>query len=157
MATSIKSAWPQVVGQAWADEEFRRRLLANPKGVLDELGVEVPAGHRIELVEDTPAQTFLVMPRKPEHLESLASASGSSLGQPFKADACTPEPAFACTPAPAFACTPEPAFACTPKPDACTPRPADACTPKPADACTPKPAFACTPEPAFACTPEPRK
>ena len=138
MATSIKSAWPQVVGQAWADEAFRRRLLANPKSVLDELGVEFPADHRIELVEDTPAQTFLVLPRKPEHLESLVSTSGPSFGTPIKADACTPEPADACTPRP-FACTPNPA-------DACTPNPADACTPNPADACTPRP-FACTPDP----------
>ena len=36
MATTLRSAWPQVVGQAWADEEFRRRLLENPERVLDE-------------------------------------------------------------------------------------------------------------------------
>ena len=53
MPTNIRSAWPQVVGQAWADEEFRRRLLENPRRVLDELGVEIPADHRVELLEDT--------------------------------------------------------------------------------------------------------
>lgn len=133
MPTNIRSAWPQVVGQAWADEEFRRRLLENPRRVLDELGVEIPADHRVELLEDTHAQTFLVLPRKPEHLDALASANGASVRSGFRADACTNTPAekpFACTNTPAekpFACTNDPKekpFACTndpkEKPFACT-------------------------------------
>lgn len=136
MPTNIRSAWPQVVGQAWADEEFRRRLLENPRRVLDELGVEIPADHRVELLEDTHTQTFLVLPQKPAHLDALASATGSSLRSGLRADACTGDPAekpFACTNDPVekpFACTGNPAekpFACTPKPDACTPKPF-ACT-----------------------------
>ena len=84
MPTNIRSAWPQVVGQAWADEEFRRRLLENPRRVLDELGVEIPADHQVELLEDTHTQTFLVLPQKPEHLDALASANGSSLRSGFE-------------------------------------------------------------------------
>jgi hypothetical protein len=154
MPTNLRSAWPQVVGQAWADEEFRQRLMENPRRVLGDMGVEIPADHRLELLEDSEARTFLVLPKKPAHLDALASASGPSLNSIIRADACTPSPADACTPKP-FACTPGPADACTPRPDACTPKPADACTPKPF-ACTPGPADACTPKP-YACTPAPKQ
>lgn len=147
MATNLRSAWPQVVGQAWADEEFRRRLLENPAQVLDELGVEIPEGHRVALLEDTQTQTYLVLPQKPAHLDALAAADGRSLRTPVRADACTQDPAFACTNDPAFACTSKPGppkpFACTPQPKEDAPKPF-ACTPAaPTDACTPQP-FACT-------------
>jgi hypothetical protein len=152
METSIRSAWPQIVGQAWADEEFRRRLLEDPSGVLNQLGVEIPEGHSVELLEDTPARTYLVLPRKPADLDSLAAAGPSlatqSRASEFGEDACT-----ACTPG-ARACTAcTPTAACT----ACTPTAAcTACTPTAAcTACTPTAACtACTPTAACtACTP----
>jgi hypothetical protein len=166
MATNLRSAWPQVVGQAWADEEFRRRLLENPQRVLDELGVEIPAGHRVELLEDSQTQTFLVLPQKPANLDVVAAAHGRSLSTAIKADACTADPAFACTAEPSGACTHDPSGACTHDPAfACTHSPAGACTHNPAKpdgapkpfACTSGPPVdACTPQP-FACTSAPKK
>jgi hypothetical protein len=136
MPTNLRSAWPQLVGQAWADAAFRQRLLSDPKRVLDELGVELPADHAIELVEDTPSKTFLVLPQRPAHLDALASLDGPSLSTGIRADACTATPEgvpkpFACTQAPACTATPEG----VPKPFACTQQPA--CTQAPA--CTNNP------------------
>jgi hypothetical protein len=41
------------VAKAWFDEEFKRKLMADPKSVLKENGVEVPEGIEIKVVENT--------------------------------------------------------------------------------------------------------
>jgi len=74
MGTSLRSAWPQVVGQAWADPEFRQRLIDDPKGALQEIGVDVSATADIEIVVDTPEVTHLVLPEKPSELGSFAGS-----------------------------------------------------------------------------------
>jgi nitrile hydratase len=43
----------KVVARAWADPEFRRRLLADGPGACESLGIEVP-GLRLVVVENTP-------------------------------------------------------------------------------------------------------
>ncbi|MBC8167847.1 MAG: NHLP leader peptide family natural product precursor [Bryobacteraceae bacterium] len=70
MSESLKNVWPQIVGQAWADPDFYARLVETPHLVLQDFGINVPAGHRIEMVEDTPYTTYLVLPLKPAHLGS---------------------------------------------------------------------------------------
>ena len=45
----------RVVAKAWTDPEFRRRLLANGKSAVAELGYELPRHHRhLVVLEDTP-------------------------------------------------------------------------------------------------------
>jgi len=45
----------RVVAKAWNDPEFRRRLLANGKSAVAELGYELPRHHRhLVVLEDTP-------------------------------------------------------------------------------------------------------
>jgi hypothetical protein len=64
--------WSQIVGRAWADDDFRQRLLADPAGVLEEYDLAPPAGLRIEVREEPPgvppstdAVRYLVLPVKP--------------------------------------------------------------------------------------------
>ena len=52
----------RVVARAWQDEAFKGRLLADPEGALTEMGIEVPAGHELRVVEDTERVTHLVLP-----------------------------------------------------------------------------------------------
>ena len=68
--------WGQVVGRAWADDDFNQRLRADPAGVLKEYDLPPPAGLRIEVLEDTdrvPEDTdgvmYLVLPGKPSAAE----------------------------------------------------------------------------------------
>lgn len=68
--------WGQIVGRAWADEEFNRRLLADPLAVCAEYHLVVPAGVRIEVLEnpsaipeDTDEVVHLVVPGKPSDAE----------------------------------------------------------------------------------------
>ena len=55
----------QVVARAWQDEAFKQRLLADTDGALAEMGVEVPAGQEVRVVEDTERVTHLVIPPSP--------------------------------------------------------------------------------------------
>jgi len=43
--------WGQVVGQAWADDAFKQRLFANPRSILSEYGMEMPAGFEVKVLE----------------------------------------------------------------------------------------------------------
>jgi hypothetical protein len=68
--------WGQVVGRAWADDDFKRRLLADPAGVLGEYDLGPPAGLRV-VVHEEPARVppssddmlHLVLPVKPSEDE----------------------------------------------------------------------------------------
>ena len=42
--------WGQIVAQAWADPAFKERLLAQPRAVLGERGISVPAGTGVKLL-----------------------------------------------------------------------------------------------------------
>ena len=61
------------------DEDFRARLLADPKAVIrDELGVEVPEGFEIHMHEESASAAHLVIPAPAAALseEELKMASG---------------------------------------------------------------------------------
>jgi len=45
--------WSQIVARAWCDEGFMKRLLSNPRDVLSEHGLEVPAGTEVQVAEGT--------------------------------------------------------------------------------------------------------
>jgi hypothetical protein len=68
--------WGQIVGRAWADNDFNQRLLADPAGVLKEYDLPPPPGVRIEVLEDpdrvpedTDGVMHLVLPGKPSAAE----------------------------------------------------------------------------------------
>src|SRR5687768_4212471 len=56
----------ELIERAAKDEAFRRALLADPKGTIDrELGVQVPEGVALTVVEETPGSRYLVLPPRP--------------------------------------------------------------------------------------------
>jgi hypothetical protein len=79
--------WGQIVGRAWADEEFKERLIADPVTVLAEYDLTPPAGVHVEVLEDplwVPENTaevlYLVLAEKPSNEElsedDLCSVAG---------------------------------------------------------------------------------
>ena len=75
-----RNPWVQIVAKAWQDDEFKKRLLANPSAVLTECGLEVPGGVEIRIVEDTDQILHLTLPAKSREGElsdaELAGVSG---------------------------------------------------------------------------------
>jgi hypothetical protein len=68
--------WGQIVGRAWADGDFKQRLLADPAAMLAEYDLAPPEGIRVELLQDpewVPESTdevlYLVLPGKPSDEE----------------------------------------------------------------------------------------
>jgi hypothetical protein len=82
--------WGQVVGRAWADEDFKRRLLADPAGVLAEYELMAATGQALKVLEnparvpeDSESVKHLILPARPsaEDLceEDLLSGDGGAV------------------------------------------------------------------------------
>lgn len=79
----------QVIARAWADDDFRQGLLANPEAVLRANGVEIPPGMSVKIHEETPQLSHLVIPVKPTDLQvSDFAADGPSWCWSFNAVGC---------------------------------------------------------------------
>lgn len=63
--TNWQKQWGMLVAKAWSDEDFKRRLLAEPAAVLEEFGIEPPRGVELQVVEDTDEVCHLVLPSSP--------------------------------------------------------------------------------------------
>ena len=71
----------QLIAKCWADEGFKRKLLADPAATLKAEGVALPAGLSVKAVENTDKVFHLVIPAKPtdlsdKDLEKVAGGQG---------------------------------------------------------------------------------
>lgn len=78
-------AWCRIVAQAWEDEEFKQRVLTRPGEVLREFGVEGAPGVCFRVVENGPAEMFLVLPQPPAVIDSVAGAGNVTVDQYYAA------------------------------------------------------------------------
>jgi hypothetical protein len=83
--------WGQIVGRAWADDEFSQRLVADPISVLREYDMPPPAGLRVVVLadpervpEDSAGVMHLALPGKP----SATELSEEDLRSPVGVDRC---------------------------------------------------------------------
>ncbi len=60
--------WAKVVAQAWVDEEFKKKLIADPKAVLEEYGIEFPPDVKVNMLESTQNEVNIALPLRPEGL-----------------------------------------------------------------------------------------
>jgi hypothetical protein len=94
--------WGQIVARAWAEDDFKQRLLADPAAILREYDLTPPAGVRVEVLEDsdrvaqdTDGVIHLVLPGKPSAVE-LSEDELCSVGGPVAADRCGCERCHRC-------------------------------------------------------------
>jgi hypothetical protein len=68
----------QVIAKCWADEGFKRKLLADPAATLKAEGMDLPAGRSIKAVADDDKVLHLVIPPRPTELsdEELDMVAG---------------------------------------------------------------------------------
>ena len=55
----------QLIAKCWEDEVLKARLIADPAAVLQEFGMEAPAGVELKVVENSAQVQYLVLPSKP--------------------------------------------------------------------------------------------
>jgi hypothetical protein len=67
--TTAENPMQKIIARCWEDEEFKKRLMADPKKVLDGEGVNVPDGVSIRVMEDTEQIRTLIIPPAPSHLD----------------------------------------------------------------------------------------
>ena len=64
--------WAKIVAQSWADEEFKAKLLSNPRAVLKAAGIDVPEDIKLNITEAKRGEVNLTLPLRPEgSIESL--------------------------------------------------------------------------------------
>jgi len=55
----------KIIARAWSDESFKERLIANPRSVLAEYEIFLPAGVEVKVLEQTVDVMYIVVPWKP--------------------------------------------------------------------------------------------
>ncbi len=72
----------KIVAKAWSDEQFKAGLMADPKTVLKENGVDVSDSVEVKVVENTDNVIHFTLPPKPEEGElsdaELENVAGGS-------------------------------------------------------------------------------
>lgn len=75
----FQRAWAKIVAQAWADENFKSRLMSNPAQVLRDHGIKVPEDAQLT-IDDAPVSTFFS-----QKLASTRYAQAAGAGSPATA------------------------------------------------------------------------
>jgi hypothetical protein len=70
--------YARIIARAWADDDFKKRLLSDPESVLAEHEIRVPQGHVVSVVTETPSrkkkgEIVFVLPEKPKGWMELDS------------------------------------------------------------------------------------
>ena len=80
------NTYSKIMTKAWSDPDFKARLLADPKAVLAEAGVQVPDGIHMKIIEDTSDVINIVLPASPaggalseQDLEKVAGGTFSAI------------------------------------------------------------------------------
>ena len=81
---NLQDHWRQIVERSWANEEFKQAVIEDPRKVLAEAGIELPAGLDVTVVENRANHIHLVLPPKPGQVEALPAvgAEGISIYNP---------------------------------------------------------------------------
>lgn len=75
---SDQNEYAKIIAKAWADDGFRTQLIADPSATFAAEGVELPAGKRVVVNEDTADLINITLPARPSELsdEALDSVAG---------------------------------------------------------------------------------
>jgi hypothetical protein len=67
----FRKTWGKLIGKAWLDELFKKRLLDDPAAVLKEHGIAIPETMTIKVLEDSARLIHLILPERPRELSDL--------------------------------------------------------------------------------------
>ena len=70
----------RLIARTWSDEDFKKRLLADPAAVLKEEGLDMPAGMKIHIYENSENVFHLVLSPKPVGRELTGDEMEGTVG-----------------------------------------------------------------------------
>ncbi len=81
--TEQRNALAQLFAACWKDEALKARFMADPKAVLTEYGIDVPANMNVNVVENSDNTVHITMPPAPAgdgelSDEELANVAGGA-------------------------------------------------------------------------------
>ena len=62
----------RAIARAWTNADFKAKLLTDPHAALAEVGVEVPPGTTLKVIENTADTQHLVLPVAPDNAGELS-------------------------------------------------------------------------------------
>ena len=62
----------RAIARAWTNADFKAKLLTDPHAALAEVGVEVPPGTTLKVIENTADTQHLVLPVAPGNASELS-------------------------------------------------------------------------------------
>jgi len=65
LLSQLEKKMSQLISKCWADEGFKRKLVADPAGTLKAQGLELPADVTIKALENTERVFHIVIPVTP--------------------------------------------------------------------------------------------
>jgi hypothetical protein len=74
--------WAKIIAMAWLNEDFKKRLVANPMTVLKEYGIEFPVGINVNMLEGKPGEINVTLPPRPEHTQGTVEELEEKLSAP---------------------------------------------------------------------------
>ena len=67
----MRKKYAKIVAKAWADEDYKKKLIASPKEILKQEGVEIPDKIKINIFENTDNELNFVLPNKPNEFNNI--------------------------------------------------------------------------------------
>ena len=83
LQNEMRKKYAKIVEKAWADEDYKKNLLNNTIAVLKSEGFEIPAGLKIQIIEEPENTKIFVLPQMPnnfEKIEDLESRKAAGCG-----------------------------------------------------------------------------
>jgi hypothetical protein len=76
----------KIVARAWTEPDYKARLRADPKSAMSEMGLAIPDGVKLNVVEDNKDVWHFVLPEAPtvgtlSDMNVFASSGSSSCGK----------------------------------------------------------------------------
>jgi hypothetical protein len=62
----------KAIAHAWTDADYKAKLLSDPHAALAEVGVTIPAGTTVKVMENTAETQHLVLPVSPDDAGELS-------------------------------------------------------------------------------------
>ena len=78
----------EVLARVWKDEDYKQKLLSDPRGTLSAAGLRLPENVRLKIHSDTADTMNIVIPRNPADTELSDSTLDAVAGGSGDGDTC---------------------------------------------------------------------